>query len=277
MINDESRDRDTGTSDTSDDTNLRSTMPDTLSPTSSKDVERIVPLYKRLGAEIIGTFALVFAAVGSDISDKLGGHELGRFAVTAVPGLVIMAMIYGLDKISGAYFNPAVSIGFTISKHLKVRDLPLYILVQIIGSIIASLVVIIAIGQAGYSGLTLPGKVSGGGWYQAFILEIVLTFLLMIVSISMKEDKDPGYKNFGGIAIGGIIILADIIGMQISGASMNPARSFGPALVAGNLSYNWIYWVAPIIGSLIAIYSFKVIKSSPFYKHDMEIDKPSKE
>ena len=92
----------------------------------------------------------------------------------ASPGLIIMAMIYGLDKISGAYFNPAISTGFTISKHLKLRDLPLYILVQIFGSIIASLTVLLVIGQSGNSGLTLPHE--DVTWYRAFILEIVLTF-----------------------------------------------------------------------------------------------------
>jgi aquaporin Z len=222
-----------------------------------------------LGAELIGTFALVFAAVGSDISNSLGGGELGKLAVAAAPGLVIMAMIYGLDKISGAYFNPAISIGFTISKHLKLKDLPLYIIVQLIGSIIASIIVLFAIGSSGNVGLTLPNE--NVKWYQAFLIEVVLTFLLMLVSISLKEDKDIGYKNFGGIAIGGTIIIADIIGMQISGASLNPARSFGPALVFGNLTYNWIYWLAPIVGSIIAVYSFKVIKSDPFYKHSREI------
>ena len=120
--------------------------------------------------------------------------------------------------------------------------MPLYIIAQITGSIIASLVVLAAIGHSGNSGLTLPlGK---GGWLQAFILEIVLTFFLMITSISLKEEI--GYKNFGGIVIGGIIIVADIIGIQISGASMNPARSFGPALIFGNLTYNWVYWIAPL-------------------------------
>ena len=236
---------------------------------SSLEAERTVPLYKRLGAELIGTFGLVFAAVGSDISNTIGNNELGKFAVAAAPGLIIMAMIYGLDKISGAYFNPAISTGFTISKHLKLRDLPLYILVQIFGSIIASLAVLLVIGQSGNSGLTLPHE--DVTWYRAFILEIVLTFVLMLVSISMKEEKYSGYKNFGGIAIGATIIVADIVGMQISGASMNPARSFGPALILGNLTYNWIYWIAPIIGAIIATYFFKVIKSDPFYKHSREI------
>ena len=227
-------------------------------PANILEAEKVVPLYKRLGAELIGTFALVFAAAGSDISDALGGHVLGKFAVATVPGLVIMAMIYGLDKISGAYFNPAISIGFTITRHLKSKELPLYIIAQIAGSIAASLVVVAVIGQSGNSGLTLPlGK---GGWLQSFLLEIVLTFFLMMTSISLKEVI--GYKNFGGIAIGGTIILADIIGMQISGASMNPARSFGPALIFGNLNYNWIYWIAPIVGAIIAVSAFRVVKST---------------
>jgi MIP family channel proteins len=247
---------------------------------SYTEPEIIVPLHKRLGAELIGTFALVFAAIGSDISDTLNGHTLGKLAVAAAPGLVVMVMIYGLDRISGAYFNPAISIGFSISRHLKVKDLPLYILVQIIGSILASVVAIVAIGYgngaAGHAGLTIPlGK---GGWIQSFVLEIVLTFFLMFVSISMKEDKDIlGYKKFGGIAIGATIILAGIIGIQVSGASMNPARSFGPALIlasdSSGLSYNWIYWLAPIIGSILAVYSFKMVKTSEFFTNNNSNDK----
>jgi MIP family channel proteins len=237
---------------------------------SYTEPEIIVPLHKRLGAELIGTFALVFAAVGSDISDTLNGHALGKLAVAAAPGLVVMVMIYGLDRVSGAYFNPAISIGFSISRHLKVKDLPLYIMVQIIGSILASAVAIVAIGysnnaSSSHAGLTIPlGK---GGWPQSFVLEIVLTFFLMFVSLSMKEDKDIlGYKKFGGIAVGATIILAGIIGIQVSGASMNPARSFGPALIlvgdGSGLLYNWIYWLAPIIGSILAVYSFKMVKAS---------------
>src|SRR3954453_17238361 len=98
---------------------------------NSIEAEKIVPLYKRFGAELIGTFALVFAAAGSDISDALGGHVLGKFAVAAVPGLVIMVMIYGFDRISGAYFNPAISIGFTITRHLRSKELPFYIIAQV--------------------------------------------------------------------------------------------------------------------------------------------------
>jgi MIP family channel proteins len=222
--------------------------------------EIVVPLYKRLVAELIGTFALVFAAVGSEISDvELANHSIGRFAVAAAPALMVMAMIYSLDKISGAYFNPAVSLAFAITKHLKFRDLPLYIIIQIIGAILASVVVFTIIGQSnGHIGLTLPSQ--NDKWFQSFILEAVLTFFLMLVSLLMKEEI--GYKTFGGIAIGGVITVAGIIGMEISGASMNPARSFGPALVAGNLSFMWIYWIAPILGSLIAVFAFKLIKST---------------
>jgi MIP family channel proteins len=226
----------------------------------SSEPEIVVPLYKRLVAELIGTFALVFAAVGSEISDiELANHAIGRFAVAAAPALMVMALIYSLDKISGAYFNPAVSLAFAITKHLKFRDLPFYMIVQMIGAILASFIVFTTIGQSnGHIGLTLPPQ--NDKWFQAFILETVLTFFLMLVSLLMKEEI--GYKAFGGIAIGGVIIVAGIVGMEISGASMNPARSFGPALVAGNLSFTWIYWIAPILGSFIAVFAFKLIKST---------------
>ena len=238
----------------------RRTDGDSAAKPNIAEPEAVVPLYKRLGAELIGTFALVFAAAGSDVADIIvANHFIGRFAVAAAPALIIMAMIYSLDKISGAYFNPAISLGFTITKHLKLKDLPLYILMQIIGSIFASIIVFTAIGQSdGRIGLTLP--LQNDKWFQSFVLEIVLTFFLMLVSLLMKEEI--GYKTFGGIAIGGVITMAGIVGMKISGASMNPARSFGPALVAGNLSFSWIYWIAPIIGSLVAVCAFKLIKST---------------
>jgi aquaporin Z len=232
---------------------------------SGNEAEIIVSLRKRFIAELLGAFGLVFTAAGSSIADALAGHSIGRLAVAVAPGLVIMAMTYALDKTSGAYFNPAISIGYTLSGHLKAKDLPFYIIAQIVGAIIASAIVLIAIGHAGNSGLTLPmGK---GGWTQAFVLEVVLTFFLMLISISMKEEKQKaGYKSFGGIAIGATIALDDIVGLDISGASMNPARSFGPALIFGNLTDNWIYWLAPILGALIAVVVFKAIENKVFYQ-----------
>jgi aquaporin Z len=218
--------------------------------------EEIIPLRKRLIAELIGTFALVFAAVGSDAADVISGHEIGKFAVAAAPGFVVAAMIYALDKISGAYFNPAIAIGFAVTGHLKLRDLPLYIIIQVVGSVLASAIIFLAIVPANTenAGLTLPRT----GWLQSFALELVLTFLLMFIGISLKERI--GYKPFGGMAIGAFIAAAGIIGIPVSGGSMNPARSLGPALVSLNFSYDWIYWIAPIIGAILAVLCFRAIK-----------------
>jgi aquaporin Z len=223
---------------------------------NSTEPEEIIPLRKRLIAELIGTFALVFAAVGSDAADIVSGHEIGKFAVAAAPGLAVAAMTYAVDKISGAYFNPAITIGFAVTGHLKFRDLPLYILVQIAAAIAASTVVFLAIMplNSENAGLTLPRT----EWYRSFVLELVLTFFLMFIGIALKERV--GYKPFGGIAIGSFIVAAGIIGIPVSGGSMNPARSLGPALVSLNLSYQWIYWLAPMIGAVLAVLSFKAIK-----------------
>jgi MIP family channel proteins len=229
------------------------------------EAEQVIPISKRLVAESVGTFGLVFTSMGSSIADALGNHVIGSFAVAVAPGLLIMAMIYALDKVSGAYFNPAISIGFTLTKHLRPRDLPLYILAQLVASIAAALAVYASIGRDGNAGLTIP--LGSGVWYQAFILELILTFFLMLVGVAMKEEKgQTGYKSFGGIAIGGTIIFDDIVGMQISGASMNPARSFGPALVSGNLTDNWIYWLAPILGAIIAVTIFRMMEDQLFYR-----------
>ena len=223
---------------------------------NTTEPEEIIPLRKRLIAELIGTFALVFAAVGSDAADIVSGHEIGKFAVAAAPGLAVAAMTYAVDKISGAYFNPAITIGFAVTGHLKFGDLPLYILVQIAAAIAASAVVFLAIMplNSENAGLTLPRT----EWYQSFVLELVLTFFLMFIGIALKERV--GYKPFGGIAIGSFIVAAGIIGIPVSGGSMNPARSLGPALVSLDLSYQWIYWLAPMIGAVLAVLSFKALK-----------------
>jgi MIP family channel proteins len=221
---------------------------------AKKEPEEVVSLHKRLVAELVGTFALVFAAAGSDVANAVSGDEIGKFAVAAAPGLVVAAMIYAVDKVSGAYFNPAVSIGFVISGHLAPKDLPLYLIAQLAGSVLASIAILFAIGQSGDAGLTLPKT----DWAQSFVLELVLTFVLMFIGISLKEKV--GYKPFAGVAVGAFIVAAGIIGMPISGGSMNPARSFGPAIVALNLSYQWIYWLAPIGGATLAVLCFKIIK-----------------
>ena len=220
---------------------------------NNSDPEKQVPLRRRAVTELIGTFMLVFAAAGADVAGALNG-EIGKFAVVAAPGFVLAAMIYATDKISGAYFNPAVSIGFVLSRHLKPRDLPVYIAAQVAGAVIASFAVSFAIGHSDNAGLTIPHT----GWVQSFAIELIFTYLLMFTAISLKEQV--GYHPFGGIAVGAVIIGTGIIGAAISGASMNPARSFGPALVAGNLADNWIYWIAPIIGATLAVFSFKAVK-----------------
>jgi MIP family channel proteins len=226
---------------------------------SQRDAEKVVSLPKRVLAEFIGTFMLVFAAAGADVADAVGGHELGRLAVVAAPGFAVAAMIYATDKISGAYFNPAVSIGFVLTGHLKPKDLPFYIAAQVAAAVVAALVVASTIGQSGTAGLTLPHT----GWFQSFAIETVFTFVLMFTGLSLKEDV--GYKSFGGIAIGAVLVATGIIGAPVSGASMNPARSFGPALVAWNFSGQWIYWVAPVIGMALAVFSFRAIE--PGKKH----------
>ena len=221
---------------------------------TKKEPEQVISLHKRLVAEFVGTFALVFAAAGSDIANAVSGDEIGKFAVAAAPGLAVAAMIYAVDKVSGAYFNPAVSIGFVITGHLAPKDLTPYIIAQLTGAVLASTAVLFAIGQSGDAGLTLPKT----DWAQSFVLELVLTFVLMFIGISMKEKV--GYKPFAGVAIGAFIIAAGIIGISVSGGSMNPARSFGPALIAMDMSYQWIYWLAPIIGAILAVLCFRIIR-----------------
>jgi aquaporin Z len=166
-------------------------------------------------------------------------------------------MVYSLGHISGAHFNPAVTIGFASVKRIERRLLFLYISAQIGGAMLASSLLYIMFGNIANLGATLPR----GPWVQSFILEVVMTFFLMLVIISVATDARVK-PEVSGIAIGGTVALDALFGGPISGASMNPARSFGPALVGGIFEYHWIYWIAPIIGSLIAVTIYEFLRKS---------------
>lgn len=213
-------------------------------------------MFKKNVTEFIGTFALVFAGTGAIINDASTG-KLGQIGIAMSFGLVVAVLVYSLGHISKAHFNPAVTIGFaSVGRFEKNQVLP-YITAQIGGAIAASALLFIMFGSSGNLGATLPS----GPWMQSFILEIVMTFFLMLVIISVATDTRVK-PEVSGIAIGGTVALDALFGGPISGASMNPARSLGPAIIGGIFEYQWIYLVAPVIGSLIAVVIYEYIRKS---------------
>lgn len=213
----------------------------------------MVSAFKKYIAEFIGTFALVFAGAGSVVVNAQTG-ALGNTGIAFVFGFVIAAMIYAIGHISGAHINPAVTIAFWLGKKFDKKDVLPYISSQILGAIFASLLILLVLGGDAFVGATLP---KDGNFMQSFYLEIILTFFLMFVIVGSTSSN---YQQFAGLAIGLTVGLDALFGGPISGASMNPARSFGPALISGNFSYHWIYWVAPILGAALAVLAYNVIK-----------------
>lgn len=205
-------------------------------------------------AESIGTFAMVFAGTGAIVIDDMT-HAVTHVGVAITFGLVIMSMIYALGDVSGAHFNPAVTIGFWISRRLRGREVLPYIIAQLIGAFSASAALRAMFGNRAALGATIP---AGSEW-QSFALEAVLTGLLMLVILNVSTGpKETGVM--AGIAIGGIIGLEAMFAGPICGASMNPARSLAPAIISGHLTALWIYLVAPLLGAASAVPLWRLVR-----------------
>jgi aquaporin Z len=198
-------------------------------------------------AEAIGTFALVFAGCGAIIVNESFAGALGHVGVCMVFGLVVMAMIYSVGNVSGAHINPAVTLGFLFAGRLERRLVLPYITSQMIGAIAAALVLRFMFPEHETLGATLPAVEA----LPAFFLELLLSFLLMFVILNVST----GHMEKGimaGVAVGGVVAFEALIGGPVTGASMNPARSLGPALVSGHLDSIWIYLAGPFVGMFLA-------------------------
>lgn len=208
-------------------------------------------------AEGIGTFALVFAGTGAIIVNDLEQGVVTHVGVALTFGLIVMAMIYSIGDVSGAHINPAVTIGFFIARRFEGRNVIPYILCQCTGAIVASVLLRLIFWEHQGLGVTLPS----GAWLQSFVLEIALSFLLMFVILNVSTgSQEKGIM--AGAAIGGVVALEAMFAGPICGASMNPARSLGPAIVSGNLNSLWIYLVAPVIGASVAVLSCVCVQGS---------------
>lgn len=212
-------------------------------------------LARRMGAEFVGTFALVFAGAGAIVVDAREGGRITHVGVAATFGLVIMVMIYAVGHISGAHFNPGVTLAFAVTRHFPVRNVVPYWAAQFGAALLAAAALRALFGNAAQLGTTLPS----GSEAQSFWLEVILTFGLMFVITSVATDT-RAVGQAAAIAIGGTVGLEAMFGGPISGASMNTARSLGPALVSGELTSLWVYVLAPPVGAVLGALAYQVIR-----------------
>jgi aquaporin NIP len=211
---------------------------------------------KKYYAEVIGTFALVFCGTGAIIINQETSGVISHPGIAFTFGLIVMVMIYALGPISGAHLNPAVTIAFTIAKRFPAKQILPYIISQAIGAFLASAILRFLFADNQLLGTTLPA----GSAVQSFVLETILTFFLMLVIIHVATgSKEQGM--FAGLAIGSTVSLEAMFAGPICGASMNPIRSLSPAIVSGHLEYLWIYITAPLLGALLAILIWNILKS----------------
>jgi aquaporin Z len=205
-------------------------------------------------AEFIGTFALIFCGTGAIIINQQSAGAITQMGIAITFGLIVMSMIYSIGNISGAHLNPAVSIAFTLAKRFPIKHLAAYIISQLGGAILASLTLKYLFPSSINLGATMPV----GTELQSFILEVILSFFLMLVIINVATgSKEQGM--FAGVAIGSVVALEALFAGPICGASMNPARSIAPALVSGHPEHLWIYIVAPTLGAALAIPVWKYL------------------
>ncbi len=222
---------------------------------------------RKILAEAFGSFVLVFIGTGAIISDGMYGGDVTHVGVAMVFGLVVMALIYALGEISGCHLNPAVTTGFALAGRFDWREVPAYIAAQCTGALLASVVLRGLFPGHATLGATLPA----GSPFQSFLLEVLLTLILMVVILCVATgSKETGIM--AGVAVGAVIAVEALFAGPVSGASMNPARSLAPALISLRLESLWIYLLAPILGAAAGVPVWRCLRSTD----DTERDSPGK-
>ncbi len=209
-------------------------------------------MLRKLFAEVLGTFALVFAGTGAIVINEVTGGKVTHVGIALTFGLVVMTMAYALGSVSGAHLNPAVTLAMTAGRRLDARLAVPYIVAQIVGAFGASLLMKALFPANAGLGTTLP---NGEAWVSA-VLELLLTFWLVLVILGTTAN---GGSPMAGAAIGGTIGFEALFAGPISGASMNPARSLAPAIVSGQTQHLWVYLGAPLVGALLAVLAWRAI------------------
>ncbi|MCR9094311.1 MAG: aquaporin [bacterium] len=209
---------------------------------------------RRLLAELLGTFGLVFAGCGAVVANDLSGGAVTHMGISIVFGAIVMMMVVAFGPISGAHINPAVTIAFWAAKEFEAREVVPFILAQCVGALAGAATLRGLYPEATTLGATLPI----GGLGPAFAMEVLLTTILMLVIMACAI----GHKLsafFAGLTIGATVALCALFGGPLTGASMNPARSLGPAVVSGDVSVLWLYCAAPVLGALAAVFLHRVV------------------
>jgi len=214
-------------------------------------------LLRAAAAEAIGTFMLVFAGAGAVMVDAKT-HALGHVGVAITFGLVIMAMIYAVGHVSGAHFNAAVTFAFALTRHFPWSKAAVYWGAQFLGALAAALLLRASLGNVAHVGATLPSGSQG----QSFLFELVMTAFLMFVVVAVATDT-RAVGEAAAIAIGATVGLDAMFDGPITGASMNPARSLGPAIAAGDFTSIWIYLIAPSVGAVVAAATYQFLRAGP--------------
>lgn len=218
---------------------------------------------KKYTAEFIGTFAMVFCGTGAMTINEITGGEVTHVGIAITWGLIVMAMIYAFAETSGAHFNPAVSIAFAYAKKFSWKEVPKYMIAQVLGALLASGILWFLFPDSEFYGATIPTL----DVWRAFVLELLLTYFLMLVIINVSTgSKEVGMM--AGIAIGGVILLEAMFAGPMTKASMNPARSIAPAIVSGHYEHLWLYLLAPILGALLAVVSCRLVKGDDCCEED---------
>jgi aquaporin NIP len=223
------------------------------------EVDSGLTLARRAGAEGLAAFALVFAGCGAIVADQRYHGALGTVGIGLVFGLVIMVMIYATGHLSGAHINPAVTIAFTVTRHFPARDALAYVAAQLAGAAAAGLVLLgIWTDKPAQLGATVPSVGAG----SAVLYELILTAFLMFVIMAVATDT-RAVGAAAAIAIGGTVGLDALFGGPVTGASMNPARSFGPALASGEWREFWVYVVGPVAGAALGALAYQLVRGGP--------------
>ena len=223
-------------------------------PVANRDVAQTKDMIKRLIGEFLGTFGLVFCGTGAIVINQESNGAITHLGIAIVFGLIVMAMIISFGHISGAHINPAVSIALCVSKRFSWRHLGPYILAQLAGALLASSVLHYLFPLNELLGATIPR----GSDVQSYVLEFILTFLLMIVILTSTQKEDHSLLG-PALAIGATVGLEALFAGPICGASMNPARSLSPAIIGGHYQSLWVYIFGPVMGALVGSFVFAIL------------------